>query len=61
MMHQMFVEHNLVVVKMNPCSDWWGPQLEKLMKPFVDAGFVRVVYGGADAVKVCLAAAACSP
>ena len=36
------------VLKMNPVNEWAGPHIEKCLKPLVDAGGLRVVYGGPD-------------
>jgi aldehyde dehydrogenase (NAD(P)+) len=37
-----------VVVKMNPVDEVYGPVIEQVFAPLIDAGFVRFVYGGAD-------------
>jgi acyl-CoA reductase-like NAD-dependent aldehyde dehydrogenase len=36
---------------MNPVNEWVGPHLEKAFKPFIDRGFMRVVYGAGDVGK----------
>lgn len=45
---KMFVENQVVVLKMNPVNDYLGPLLERAFKSLVDDGFLAVVYGGAD-------------
>jgi hypothetical protein len=51
-LHQLFVNHNLCVVKMNSCSDWWGAHLETVLAPFVKRGALRSVYGGVETAQV---------
>jgi hypothetical protein len=51
-MHQLFVEHRLCVVKMNPVNDWTGYWLLRLCEPLVGRGFVQVLYGGGDVSQV---------
>jgi len=38
----------VVVVKMNPVNDYFGPWLEAVMEPLVRRGALRVVYGGRE-------------
>ncbi|HEU5485600.1 MAG TPA: aldehyde dehydrogenase family protein [Microlunatus sp.] len=45
---QLFNEGRVCLLKMNPVNEWFGPLLERALRPLLDAGFVRVVYGGAD-------------
>ena len=45
---KMFNEGQVCLLKMNPVNEACGPALEKLLKPLIDQGFVRVVYGGGD-------------
>lgn len=52
-MHVLFACHCLVIIKTNPCNDWTGPHLERMLGPLVNRGFVRIVYGGADVAQVC--------
>lgn len=37
-----------VLLKMNPVNDYLGPLFEQSLHPLVQAGFLRVVYGGAE-------------
>jgi acyl-CoA reductase-like NAD-dependent aldehyde dehydrogenase len=46
--YKMFVENEVVILKMNPVNEYLGPFFEEAFKAFVDADFLRVVYGGAE-------------
>ncbi len=48
MMHKLFVENQVVLLKMNPVNEYLGPILEEVFYPLVRDGFLRVVYGGVD-------------
>jgi aldehyde dehydrogenase (NAD(P)+) len=45
---KLFAENATCVLKMNPVNEWLGPILEDGLAPLVNAGYLRVVYGGAD-------------
>ncbi len=45
--YKLFVEDEVVVLKMNPVNEYVGPFLEEALAPLVDGGFLRFVYGGA--------------
>lgn len=47
-LYKMFAEGFVCVLKMNPVNEWVGPHLEAVFAPFIDAGYLRIVYGGAD-------------
>ncbi|HWO07839.1 MAG TPA: aldehyde dehydrogenase family protein [Polyangiaceae bacterium] len=47
-LHKLFVEGQVVVLKMNPVNAYVGPILEEAMKPLIDQGYLAIVYGGAD-------------
>jgi aldehyde dehydrogenase (NAD(P)+) len=47
-LHKMFVEGQVVVLKMNPVNEYIGPILEEVMKPLIDQGYLAIVYGGAE-------------
>jgi len=47
-LHKLFVEGQVVVLKMNPVNAYIGPILEEAMKPLIDQGYLAIVYGGAD-------------
>jgi aldehyde dehydrogenase (NAD(P)+) len=48
LIHKLFVEGQVVVLKMNPVVDYLEPVVSDILAPLVDAGFVRVVSGDAD-------------
>jgi aldehyde dehydrogenase (NAD(P)+) len=48
-LHKLYSEGQVVVVKMNPVNEYLGPVLEEVFAPFVERGFARFAYGGADA------------
>lgn len=45
---KFFQEGKVVLLKMNPVNEYLGPVFEKAFAPMIDAGFLRIVYGGAD-------------
>jgi acyl-CoA reductase-like NAD-dependent aldehyde dehydrogenase len=45
---KMFIDGEVCVLKMNPVNEWVGPILERVLKPMIDRGYLRVVYGGGD-------------
>lgn len=46
---KMFIEGRTCVLKMNPVNEYLGPIFCEALKPLVDAGFLSIAYGGADA------------
>ena len=46
-LYKLFVEGQVVVLKMNPVNEYLGPIMDDLFAPLRDRGFFRVVYGGA--------------
>ena len=44
---KLFVENQVVVLKMNPVNEYIGPVLEQALGALVERGFLRFVYGGA--------------
>ena len=44
----LVVDGDVVVAKMNPVNDVYGPVIEQMLEPLISDGFVRFVYGGAD-------------
>jgi acyl-CoA reductase-like NAD-dependent aldehyde dehydrogenase len=46
-LHKLFVEDEVVILKMNPVNEYLVPFIERSFKPLVDAGYLVVVYGGA--------------
>ena len=47
-LHKLFHENQTVVLKMNPVNEYYGPYLEKMLRPLVDIGVLAFVYGGAE-------------
>lgn len=46
-LYKLFVEDQVVVLKMNPVNAYTGPYIEQGMQALIKRGFLRVVYGGA--------------
>lgn len=46
--HAMFNDGAVTLLKMNPINDYLGPIIEEILAELVADGFVRFVYGGAD-------------
>jgi hypothetical protein len=47
-LYKLFVEDEVVLLKMNPVNEHVGPHLEKAFAPLVRDGYFDVIYGGAD-------------
>ena len=47
-LYKLFVEGEVVLLKMNPVNEYLGPILEQALQPLLDDGFLAVVYGGAE-------------
>lgn len=47
-LYKLFVEDEVVVLKMNPVNEATGPFLERAFRPLVELGVFGVVYGGAE-------------
>lgn len=45
---KLFLEHQVVVLKMNPVNEHVGPVFEKALRALIDRDFLRIVYGGAE-------------
>jgi acyl-CoA reductase-like NAD-dependent aldehyde dehydrogenase len=45
---KLFSENQIVIVKMNPVNAYIGEYLAQAFAPLIQAGFLHVVYGGAD-------------
>jgi hypothetical protein len=45
-LYELFAENRVVLLKMNPVNEYVGPYLADGFRVFVDAGFLRIVYGG---------------
>jgi acyl-CoA reductase-like NAD-dependent aldehyde dehydrogenase len=46
--YKLCVEDEVVVLKMNPVNAVAGPHIARALAPLIDAGFLAVVYGGAE-------------
>ncbi|MFW2389051.1 MAG: aldehyde dehydrogenase family protein [Polyangiales bacterium] len=46
-LYKMFVEGQVVLLKMNPVNEYLGPLVDEMFEPLRARGFFRVVYGGA--------------
>lgn len=47
-LYKLFVDNEVVVYKTHRVNDYLGPLLERGLRPLVEAGFLRVVYGGVE-------------
>ncbi len=47
-LYKLFVDDEVVILKMNPVNAYLGPVFERAMAPLVQPGFIAVVYGGAE-------------
>lgn len=45
---KLFVDNQVVVYKSHPVNEYLGPLLERGLRPLVEGGFLRVVYGGVE-------------
>ena len=45
---KLFQEGRTVLLKMNPVNESLGPIFERAYKPLIDAGYLRIIYGGAE-------------
>ncbi len=47
-MHMMFSEGAVCVLKPNPVNDYLGPYLERALRPLIQKDYLAIVYGGAE-------------
>jgi hypothetical protein len=47
-LHKFIAEGEVVILKMNPINEYLSPVLEKIFQPFIKAGFLSIVKGGAE-------------
>jgi len=47
-MHKLFVEGQVVALKMNPVNEYLGAVFEAGFRALIEAGFLQVLYGGAQ-------------
>lgn len=45
---QLFSENQVVIIKMNPVNAYVGAYLAQAFEPLIQAGFLHIVYGGAE-------------
>jgi len=48
LLHKLYVEGQVCILKMNPVNDYLGPIFEEVFDDLVQRGFVRFAYGGAE-------------
>ena len=48
---KIFIEGDVVALKMNPVNEYLGPIFEVALAPIIESGLLRLVYGGVDAGK----------
>ncbi len=48
-LHKLFTEDQVVVLKTNPVNAYLGPMWESALRPLIDEGYVAVVHGGVEA------------
>ena len=47
-LHKLYVEGQVVALKLNPVNDFLGPIYSEIFQDFIDRGFLRLLYGGND-------------
>jgi aldehyde dehydrogenase (NAD(P)+) len=47
-LYKLIADGEVVILKMNPVNEYLGPVLEKILAPFIEADYVKLVYGGAE-------------
>ena len=47
-LYKLYAEGQVCILKMNPVNSYLGPIFEDIFEEFVDAGYLRFAYGGAD-------------
>ncbi len=47
-LYKLFVENQVCILKMNPVNEVLGPHVETGFKAAIDAGYLQIVYGGAE-------------
>lgn len=46
--HKLFVEDEVVVLKMNPVNEYLGPYVERAFRSLIEDGYLGVAYGGKE-------------
>jgi acyl-CoA reductase-like NAD-dependent aldehyde dehydrogenase len=52
-LYKLFVENEVVLLKMNPVNEHVGARIESAFRPLVDDGFLAIVYGGTEIGAAC--------
>jgi Aldehyde dehydrogenase family len=52
-LHQLFVENRVVLLKMNPVNAYLTPYLQKAFAPLLEKGFFEITAGGAEVGQSC--------
>ena len=47
-LYKLLVSLHVVILKLNPVTDYIGPAMEKALRPLIDRGYLRMIYGGVD-------------
>lgn len=47
-LYKLIADGEVAILKMNPVNDYLGPIIAEIFQPLSDAGYFRIVYGGAD-------------
>lgn len=47
-LHKLYAEGQVCLLKMNPINEYLGPFFEDLLEPLIEAGYLHICYGGAD-------------
>ncbi len=47
-LYKLFADGEVVLLKLNPVNDYLGPVLADIFKPFIDAHYFDIAYGGGD-------------
>lgn len=50
-LYKLVVDDEVCILKMNPVNEQLGPVIERALQPLVDAGFLRMAYGGIEVGK----------
>jgi hypothetical protein len=45
LLHKLFVENQVVILKLNPVNDYLGPLMEEGLRALIQGGYLRIVYG----------------
>jgi aldehyde dehydrogenase (NAD(P)+) len=47
-LHKLYVEGQVVALKLNPVNQYLGPIFEEIFRDFIERGWLRVLYGGPE-------------